>query len=404
MSKTRFKILTAAVLALTMATIASVAGAADGPKMSVPEKIKDMGKVAQGEVLDVDFAIVNEGDETLEIKAVRPTCGCTVADFDREIPAGKTGYIKSKLDTRDFSGPISKSILVMTNDPQDPTTTLVIKTDVHPYVQVLPRALVRFNAVRHERMEQKITVVADAEEKDFKVTGVKSSAPFLLASVHSVPADQLLAGKSAQQYEVVLTMKEDPPVGPVNAVLEIETNHPKAKMVPVKVFGVVRALLHVTPSQIQFGSVEAKKQPGRNVIVVNNRTGDTPVDITHAKVNDAAFNAEVVTIERGRRYQITVTVKPDAETGPRDAMLTLKTSDPEFPTLEVPVGRDRDRKTCCGPWALKPPVTRARWRSWTVTAGSRSACCRARSRLTRPMGVWFRSSPRANTSRRCHTS
>ena len=132
-------------------------------------------------------------------------------------------------------------------------------------------------------------------------------------------------------------MKDNPPVGPVNAVLEIETNHPKAKTVPVKVFGVVRALLHVTPSQVQFGSVEAKKQPGRNVIVVNNRTGNSPVTVTSASVNDPAFNTEVVTIEKGRRYQVTVTVKPDASEGPRDAVLTLKTTDPEFPTLEVPV-------------------------------------------------------------------
>lgn len=337
MSNYRFTLLSAAIVALTMIATAPLTSAADGPKMVTPEMIKDMGKVAQGDVLDVDFPIVNEGDETLEIKAVRPTCGCTVADFDRQIAPGKTGYIKAKLDTQDFAGPISKSILVMTNDPQDPTTTLVIKTDVHPYVQVLPRALVRFNAVRHEPMEQKITVVADEEYKDFKVSGVKSSVPFLVASVTPVPADQLLAGKSAKQYQVVLTMKDDPPVGPVNALLEIETNHPKAKTVPVKVFGVVRALLHVTPSQIQFGSVEAKKQPGRNVIVVNNRSGQTPVNVTSAAVNDAAFDAEVVTIEKGRRYQITVTIKPNAEAGPRDAVLTLKTSDPEFPTLEVPV-------------------------------------------------------------------
>ena len=333
----RFTLLTAATVAVMLSAAAVVGSAADGPKMVVPKMLQDMGKVAQGEMLDVDFAIVNEGDETLEIKAVRPTCGCTVADFDREIAPGKTGHIKAKLDTRDFSGPISKSILVMTNDPQDPTLTLVIKTDVHPYVQILPRALVRFNAVQHEPIEQKITVVADESDKDFKVTGVKSSVPFLLASVEPVPADRLLAGKSPQQYEVVLTMKDNPPVGPVNAVLEIETNHPKAKTVPVKVFGVVRALLHVTPSQIQFGSVDAKKQPGRNVIVVNNRTGNSPVTVTSASVNDPAFNTEVVTIEKGRRYQVTVTVKPDASEGPRDAVLTLKTTDPEFPTLEVPV-------------------------------------------------------------------
>jgi hypothetical protein len=337
MSNYRFTLLTITVMVVTLATTAAVTVAADGPKLVVPEKIRNMGKVAQGDVLNVDFAIVNEGDETLEIKAVRPTCGCTVADFDREIAPGQTGYIKAKLDTRDFSGPISKSILVMTNDPQDPTRTLVIKTEVHPYVQVLPRALVRFNAVQHEPMEQKITVVADEEEKDFKVNAVKSSVPFLLASVRPVPADQLLAGKSPQQYEITLTMKKNPPVGPVNTVLEIETNHPKAKMVPVKVFGVVRALLHVTPSQIQFGTVEAKKQPGRNVIVINNRSAGVAVTVTDAAVNDPAFRAEVVPIEKGRRYQVTITVDPNASAGPRDAVLTLKTNDPEFPTMEVPV-------------------------------------------------------------------
>jgi hypothetical protein len=337
MSKYRFTLLTTTIMVVTLAVTAGVTGAAEGPKLMVPEKIKDLGKVAQGEVLNVNFAVVNEGDETLEIKAVRPTCGCTVADFDREIAPGKTGYIKAKLDTRDFSGAISKSILVMTNDPQDPTRTLVIKTDVHPYVQVLPRAMVRFNAVQHEPMEQKITVVADEEEKDFKVTSVKSAVPFLLASVRPVPADQLQAGKSPKQYEITLTMKENPPVGPVNTVLEIQTNHPKAKTVPVKVFGVVRALLHVTPSQIQFGSVEAKTQPGRNVIVVNNRSAGVPVKVTSAAVNDPAFKAEIVAIEKGRRYQVTVTVSPDASAGPRDAVLTLKTSDPEFPTVEVPV-------------------------------------------------------------------
>ncbi len=337
MSKTRFTLMVVAGMAVLVVCAGAMADAADGPKMVVAEKIKDMGTVAQGEVLSIDFEIVNEGDEPLQIKAVRPTCGCTVAEYDREIQPGKTGYIKAKLETRDFSGPISKSILIMTNDPQDPTLTVVIKTVVHPYVEVLPRALVRFNAVQHEPMNQKVTVVAAEDEKGFEVTGVKSSVPYLAASVRPLTKDQLLAGKSPQQYEIALSMKDDAPIGPVNAVLEIETNHPKAKTVPVKVFGVVRSLLHVTPSQVQFGSVSAKKKPGRNVIFVNNRSGGVEVKVTAAEVNDPAFEAEVLTIEDGRRYQITVTVKSDASPGPRDAVLTLNTSDSQFPALEVPV-------------------------------------------------------------------
>jgi hypothetical protein len=325
------------VLALALAVAAAPATAAGGPKLVVPEKLKDVGTVAQGEVVEVAFALVNEGDETLEVKAVRPTCGCTVADYDREIAAGATGYVKAKLETRDFSGPISKSILIMTNDPQEPTVTVVIKTDVHPYVEVLPRALVRFNAVQHEPMVQKITVVAGDSARDFKVTGVSSSVPYLNTTVRALPKDELLAGKPPQQYEIALSLKDDAPVGPVNAELEVATNHPKAAKVPVKVFGVVRALLGVTPSQVQFGSVTAKTQPGRNLILVNNRSGGAKVEVRSASVNDPAFAAEVVTIEAGRRYQVTVTVKADASPGPRDAVLTLTTSDPEFPELSVPV-------------------------------------------------------------------
>lgn len=337
MSKTRTTMMAALAVMLIVSFGAQPAAAENGPKLVVAEKLKNMGTVAQGEVIEVDFELVNEGDETLQVKAVRPTCGCTVADFDREIAPGATGLIKAKLDTADFSGPISKSILVMTNDPQDPTLTLVIKTDVHPLVEVLPRALVRFNAVQHEPMNQTLTVVPGDVMDGFKVTNVTSSVDYLKASVRALSKDELVAGKPDTQYRIELSMTDDAPVGPVNAMLQVHTNHPQAKKVPVKVFGVVRALLHVTPSQVQFGSVSAKKQPGRNLILVNNRSGGVPVRVTGAAVSDGAFDANVITIEEGRRYQVTITVKSDASPGARDAVLTLKTSDKQFPELQVPV-------------------------------------------------------------------
>ena len=335
MNRHRLSLSTAAALVALLFAGGSMAAA--GPQLVVPEKLKDMGTVAQGEILEVNFELVNEGDETLEVRAVRPTCGCTVSDYDREVPAGKSGFVKAKLDTGDFSGPISKSILIMTNDPEEPTVTVVIKTTVHPYVEVLPRALIRFNAVQHEPMTQKVTVVAAEDMRNFKVTGVSSDLPYLNTIVRPLAKDELVAGKSAQQYEVELSLEEGAPVGPVNALLRVETNHPKSEVVPIKVFGVVRALLHVTPSQVQFGSVSAKNQPGRNLILVNNRSGGAKVAVESATIDDDAFQAEVVTIEAGRRYQVTVKVKGDASPGARDAVLTLQTSDPDFPSVEVPV-------------------------------------------------------------------
>ena len=79
MKCSRFAFSTAAALVVMLVAGGSMAVAADGPKLVLPEKIKDMGTVAQGEILEIQFELVNEGDQPLEIRAVRPTCGCTVA-------------------------------------------------------------------------------------------------------------------------------------------------------------------------------------------------------------------------------------------------------------------------------------------------------------------------------------
>lgn len=330
-------IATLALLLAAGATALAQTAEDAAPKLVVPSKIIDAGTVAQGVVVDAVFDLVNEGDRTLTVKAVRPTCGCTVADFDREIAPGKTGKIKAKLDTKDFSGPIAKSILVMTDDLQDPTVTLVIKADVRPFVEILPRPLVRFNAVQREPMNQTFVVVGADPDKPAKVLGVESSVPFIETSVRKLEGDELVPGKPDSQYEVGLTLAKNAPVGPVNAVLTVTTDLKEAPKVPVKVYGVVRALIHVTPTQVQFGPVEARTRPGRNLIVVNNRTDGTKIEITGATVDDPAFAAEFLPIEEGRRYQVTVTVKPDADPGARDATLTLTTTDKDFPTLTVPV-------------------------------------------------------------------
>jgi hypothetical protein len=308
-----------------------------GPRMIVPEKVKDLGEVSKGDVLEAEFKLVNEGDEPLLIKAVRPTCGCTVADYDREVPPGGEGSVKAKLDTTDFSGPISKSILIMSNDTSSPTMTVVIKADVQPHVEVLPRPLIRFNAVVKEELVQTITVVATEEDRAFQITKVDSSVDYLTTTVRELEEDERFRDRSKTQYEIAVGLSDDAEVGPVSGRLMIHTDHPNAKLVPVKVFGVVRAALNVTPPQIQFGTVDADMRPGRNVIVVNNRTGGKKVEVTGAAIDDPAFKTALRSMEDGRRYQVTVTIDPEAGSGARDAVLTLKTTDVDYPELSVPV-------------------------------------------------------------------
>jgi len=323
------------VCGLAAAPLAAQETAEAVPDLVVKEAIKDLGTVPQGEVVGMDYELYNEGTGLLTIKAVRPTCGCTVAEFDKEIPPGGTGTVHAELDTTRYSGPLTKAIIVLSDDPDTPTTRLVIKANIQPYLEVLPRPLVRFNTIQGDEVREKIVVIS-GDGQPFEITDVSSTEPAIGAEIRPLPKDELVHGRSEHQVEVMVTVGPDVPSGPVNADLTLNTTHPKAKQLSLKVFGVVRQILNVTPSQIQFGSVKPSVKPGRNVIVVNNRK-DTAVKVTDATVDDEAFEAEVYSIEEGKRYQVTVTVKPDAPLGAHSATLTITTDDAEFSELKVPV-------------------------------------------------------------------
>ncbi len=309
--------------------------AAKAPKMVIPELVKEFGNVPKGDVIEADFKIQNEGDAPLEIKAVRPTCGCTVADYDREIAPGAYGHIKARVNTADFRGPITKSILVYTNDPETPTVRLVVKAEVVPYVEVLPRPLVRFSATAGEELVKKVTVVSNRGET-FEITKVTSSVPYLSATYRALEGDERIGDRKGSQYEVALRLAKDAPVGPVSAEVTVKTSHPKAPRVQIRVFGVVRAQVQVSPSQLQFGAVDPADAPGRNVVVINNRAG-RKLQVKSVTVDDPAFEAQLHPIAEGKRYQVTVVVKRDAKPGPHSATLTIVTDDPDYGEVKVPV-------------------------------------------------------------------
>lgn len=323
------------VMGLLLAT--SLAGAQDRPKLVVPEKIIDLGKVSQGEVRKVVFKLKNEGSAPLVIRAARPTCGCTVADFDREIAPGETGEVRATLDTSDFRGPISKSILVACNDPFTPTVALSIRVNVRPFLDVYPRPLVRFHTLEKQGAVQKITVTGTERSGDFKLVGAASDSPNLEITYEQIkdPA-KMVPDAGKPQYEVSVALKKDVPPGPINTSLTLLTNTKEEPKIRIQVIGIVRALLRVSPPQLQFGAVEAKLAPTRNLVVVNNE-GDQKIDVTKVTINDPSFELETTPVKEGKRYQISVKVKKDAKPGVKNAMVTIHTTSPDVPTLEVPV-------------------------------------------------------------------
>ena len=80
------------------------------------EMSKDYGKITEGQKLEVSFRFKNTGDKPLVISAVRPSCGCTVADPPKDpIAPGAEGEIKGAFDSNGKSGEQHKTLFVTAN-------------------------------------------------------------------------------------------------------------------------------------------------------------------------------------------------------------------------------------------------------------------------------------------------
>jgi hypothetical protein len=77
---------------------------------------QDLGKVAEGQVVEVSFRFRNAGKTNLIIEDVSAGCGCTVPEKPgRPYAPGEEGVIKAKFDSRGRKGPNDKYVTVKAN-------------------------------------------------------------------------------------------------------------------------------------------------------------------------------------------------------------------------------------------------------------------------------------------------
>ena len=79
------------------------------------EEKHDFGKIPQGTPVTTVFEFTNTGKEPLILTEVRPTCGCTIADYTKTpVKSGEKGVIKITYNAA-VASPFNKTIVVTSN-------------------------------------------------------------------------------------------------------------------------------------------------------------------------------------------------------------------------------------------------------------------------------------------------
>jgi hypothetical protein len=328
---------TALALAVAPSPLAAQAKAAEpaGPKLVIAEDKKDVGQVAKGEPIKHVFILKNTGNADLHITDVKPSCGCTVPEFDKVIKPGGEGKVTLTVDTKNFSGPISKTALLITDDPTVPQKTLFLSAVVKPFVDALPYGFFRIQALSGEASTSEIILVSD--EPDFKPSKAEAPNSFLRIALAPVPEKELVKDHGANQWKVTVTTAPDAPEGLLGGNVKVTTGAKKQPEIEIPISGFIKPTVSVTPLSINFGNFDPKGDPQkRNVMLVNNNAAVETFSVTKAETNIPGISAEVVPVDKSR-VQVVLTVDQKIKKGVFEGDLVIRTSDKAKGEVKVPI-------------------------------------------------------------------
>jgi hypothetical protein len=222
----------------------------------------DFGTVARGAKVTHRFRIKNIYKETVHIREVRTTCGCSAGKpSKRTLESLETGYIEATMNTTRFTRRKDSNLIVVFDQPSYAEVripvTAYIRTDV-----VLTPGGAEFGAVEAGKPAERKIEVAYAGRSDWTIKEVKSDSKYVDAKVVETSRE----GGSVN-YDLFVSLKDNAPVGPLREQIVLVTDDANGPKVPVIVEARVEADFTVTPSVVSLGTLTPGTPKTVNVVV-----------------------------------------------------------------------------------------------------------------------------------------
>jgi hypothetical protein len=141
-----------------------------------PELI-DLGKLQEGATADGDIFFLNSGNQPLGIQQIKTSCGCTIAQNEKEVYApGDTIKIHFSVNTRGFRNVVRKTITVFFQDEKIEDLRYTIQMDIFTDLELSPR----FISFRHVQINPDTVItnyftIQNNSEKPVKIKKVTSN-------------------------------------------------------------------------------------------------------------------------------------------------------------------------------------------------------------------------------------
>ena len=275
------------------------AGSLGGPSILVPESNYDFGEVDEGTRVFHDFIVENKGTAELAITKVSPDCGCTLAHFDRAIPAGGTGKIRLEVNLSGYKGKVRKITTVTCNDPHRPQLELVMQGTVRTLIDVLPANTLVFRG-RAEKLDPKAIELVGGPFP-FHITRIQSN-------LEGRVAHELETVEEGKRYRLKVSNLVHE--GDYSGALWLHTDLPQKPYVMVRVTGAVEGEISVSPKTLFIGRLSTHQGVRSGSVLVIGTRGK-PFTLTRLDHDESMVAVTQTHLPEQNGYRLEV--KPKVE-------------------------------------------------------------------------------------------
>jgi len=325
------------------------------PKLVLQSFTHDFGEVQAGNPLKYSFIIKNEGNADLKIKNVAPSCGCTASEYDDAIAPGKEGKITLGIAiTEHYSGEVSKSATVTTNDPARPTFNLILRAYFKPNTKPGGPVAPKTPGLAPGKAAGPYTISPSDRWYTSALSGTTSATKINFYNREAAPVRITKADAGGTDFKVVLTPIEDgkryelyiatnPALKPGQYKQSVKLSTDSATTPEIELYleATVFAKVLASPTSISL----PKLQIGSELASVNmpviyiRKVRELGLNLKEVHSSLPFLNLDVKTEIEGQFYIIKLTIDPSKIKGPGEykGEVVVDTNDAEVPQLKIPV-------------------------------------------------------------------
>ena len=193
-----------------------------------------------------------------------------------------------------------------------------------------------FGRVKTNDTVTKSTFIQIMDPEKTKITDITTSSPFVLAK-------QVEASDSADNHtkiEVEITLLPGLPPGRINETVTAHSSLESKPEATLRLNVTIVGDVEVIPEMIRFVVKESQSAPNQNIsqrLIITNNSEKKLLQILGVRDPDDRLQLNVKTVEEGREFELTATVKPDTlfTLGSQTGTIVITTNNQEQKEITV---------------------------------------------------------------------